>query len=139
LFLVLAVLLLRSGGMAAVAGIAGIVCGCASAAFNVAANLAVLRVLDVPLFETTGAMINSIRSAAFASWALAGITVALLSAYFFRFPQKRMRAIGILLLITALMQLYGLRDGQFLVLASVPAALALVGIAVTTLVLRSGR
>ncbi len=125
LFLTLALLLLRSGGIGRALAPAAAVCAVAAAAFNVASNLAVLRILDLHLYETTAAMINQIRSAALAAWALVAFALLLLSAYFLRSPRWLPRITGGLFLLTALMQLIGLRDGEFLVLASAPAGLAL--------------
>jgi hypothetical protein len=139
LLLTLALLLLRSGGPGRMLAPAAIVCTLAAAAFNLASNLAVLRILDVTLEETTSPMINAIRSAGFTSWALAALTLLLLSVYFFRSPRLLSRLTGVLFVLTALMQLLGLRDGQFLVLASVPAGLALLAIAATTLLTRAPR
>src|SRR5580658_4030988 len=68
LLLTLALLLLRSGGLGRIAGPAAMICALATATFNVVENLAVLRILDVPLYETTGHMIRALRSASFASW-----------------------------------------------------------------------
>ncbi len=136
LFLALALLLLRSGGVGRIAGPAAMICALATAGFNVAENVAVLRILDVPLYETTAAMIGAIRSASFASWALAGMTLALLSAYFLRSPRIMMRCVGALFIVTAAMQIYGLRDNRFLVWEGGPAALALVGVAVAMLLRR---
>ncbi len=133
LFVCLALLMQRAGGPGRMLAPAAIVCAGAAAAFNIAASIAVLSLLDVPLFETTGAMINAIRSASFASWALAAVTLGLLSPHFLRSPKLLPRSIGALFAITAIMQLYGLRDGQFLVLGSVPAGLALIGVVVTRL------
>jgi hypothetical protein len=133
LFLALALLLLRSGGWGRIAGPAAMICALATAAFNIAENLAVLRILDVPLYETTAPMIRAIRSASFATWALAALTLALLSMLFLRSPRFIMRCVGALLLITAAMQLYGLRDNRFLVWEGGPAALALVGVAAAML------
>lgn len=133
LFVSFALLMQRGGGPGRLLAPAAIVCAGAAAAFNIAASIVVLRLLDVPLFETTGQMINAIRSASFASWALAAVTLLLLSIYFLRSPKLLPRSIGALFAITALMQIYGLRDGQFLVLGAVPAGLALIGIAVTQL------
>ena len=134
LFFALAVLLTRSAGAGRVAGPAAMILAAATAVFNVAANIAVLRILDVSLYETTGRMINAIRSAAFVSWTLASLTLLALSIYFFRTPRLLMRAIGGLFILTALMQLIGLRDGEFLVIASAPAALALAGIVAAMLI-----
>jgi hypothetical protein len=139
LCLTLAWLLLRSGGIGRIAAPAAMVCTVATAAFNIAGNLAVLRILDVPLYETTGPMIGAIRSASFATWALAALTLALLSTYFLRSPRRLPRATGAFFLITAAMQLYGLRDNRFLVWEGGPAALALLGVAAPTLMRRSTR
>ena len=136
LFLALSILLLRSAGIGRILAPAAIVCSLAAAGFNVASNLAVLRILDLPLEETTPPMINAIRSAGFVSWTLAALALLFLSVYFFRLPKLLPRATGALFAATALMQLYGLRDGQFLVLASVPAGLALLAIAIATLLPR---
>lgn len=136
LLLTLSLLLLRSGGPGRMIAPAAVVCTVAAASFNLASNFAVLRILDLTLEETTAPMINAIRSAGFASWALAALTLLLLSVYFFRSPKLPSRITGSLLVLTALLQLIGLRDGQFLVLARVPAVLALLIIAVTTLLLR---
>jgi len=137
LFLTLALLLLRAGGFGRVAGPAATICALATAGFNVAENLAVLRILDVPLYQTTAPMIGAIRSASFASWALAALTLALLSTYFLRSPRLIMRCVGALFVITAAMQLYGLRDNRFLVWEGGPAALALVGVAAALLLRRT--
>jgi hypothetical protein len=131
LFLTLALLTLRAGGIGRIVGPAATICALATAGFNIAENLAVLRILDVPLYETTPPMIGAIRSASFAMWALAALTLGLLSIYFLRVPRILMRCAGALFLITAAMQLYGLRDNRFLVWEGGPAALALVGVAAT--------
>jgi hypothetical protein len=133
LLLALSVLLLRSGGLGRMIAPAAVVCALGAAGFNFASNLAVLRILDLTLEETTAPMINAIRSAGFASWTLAALTLFLLSVYFFRSPKLLSRITGSLLVLTAVLQLIGLRDGQFLVLASVPAGLALLAIAATAI------
>jgi hypothetical protein len=136
LFLTLALLLMRSGGIGRLVGPAAMICALATAGFNVAGNLAVIRILDVPLYATTTSMIAAIRSASFATWALAALTLALLSTYFLRSPRFTMKCVGVLFLITAAMQLYGLRDNRFLVWEGGPAALAMVGVAVALLLPR---
>jgi hypothetical protein len=133
LFLTLSLLLLRAGGIGRMAGPAATICALATAGFNAAGNMAVLRILDLPLYETTLPMIGAIRSASFAMWALAALTLGLLSTYFLRSPRLPMRGVGGLFLITAGMQLYGLRDNRFLVWEGGAAALALVGVAVAML------
>jgi hypothetical protein len=139
LLLTLALLLLRTGGFGRFAGPAAMICALATAAFNVTENLAVLRILDVPLYETTASMIGAIRSASFATWALAALTLALLSALFLRSPRFIIKCVGALFLVTAAMQLYGLRDNRFLVWEGGPAGLALVGVAAAMLLRRTSR
>jgi hypothetical protein len=86
---------------------------------------AILRLLDVSLLQTTPAMINAIRSASAATWALAAITLILVSTLYRRSP------VGVLLFGTAAMELYGLRDNRFLMWQVYPALAALAGIAAT--------
>jgi|SRR5579863_270921 hypothetical protein len=136
LLVTLALLLLRAGGIGRIAGPAAMICTVATAGFNVAENLAVLRILDVPLYETTAPMIQAIRSASFATWALAALTLGLLSTFFLRSPRLIMRCVGALFLITSAIQIYGLRDNRFLVWEGGPAGLALVVVAVAMLLPR---
>ena len=135
LFLSLSVLLSRSGAVGRILAPAAAVTSLAAGGFNVASNLAVLRLLNAHLYEITAPMIGAIRSAAFVSWAGAAITLLLLSVYCFRNPAILARLTGLLFVVTALLQLLGLREGALLVLASAPAGLALVMIAMLMLVL----
>lgn len=127
LFLTLAWILMRQGAWGRVAGPAAMVCAAATAVFDVIEKRAILRVLDTSLLETTPAMINAIRSASAATWALAAVTLALLSSLY------RLSPVGVLLLVTAAMELYGLHDNRFLMWQVYPALAALVGIAAKAL------
>ncbi len=127
LFLTLAWLLMRQGTWGRVAGPAAMVCAAATAVFDGMEKRAILRVLDSSLLETTPAMVNAIRSASAAMWALAAVTLVLLSTLFRRSP------VGVLLFVTAAMELYGLHDNRFLMWQIYPALGALVGIAVKLL------
>jgi hypothetical protein len=128
LFLTLALMLMRQGTWGKVVGPAAMICAVATAAFDLIEKLAILRILDVSLAQTTPAMINSIRSASAATWALAAVTLLLLSSLFRRSP------VGLFLVVTAGMELYGLRDSRFLVWQVVPAVAALVGIGIRPLI-----
>jgi hypothetical protein len=130
LFFTLAWLLMRTGGWGWFAGPAAMICAAGTAGFDVMENLAILRMLDVPLYRTPPPMIAAIRSASTAKWDLAGLTLALLSAYFLRSPRWSVRAIGVLFLISSALDFYGLRDNRFLVWQALPALAALAGIAV---------
>src|SRR5262249_28471485 len=88
------------------------------------------RLLDVPLYRTPPQMIAAIRSASAAKWNLAALTLALLSGHFLSSPRASARIIGVFFLITAALQIYGLRDNRFLVWQGLPAVAALAGTAV---------
>jgi len=100
LFLTLSLPLARARGGAdwargwpQILGIAAAVCGMSAGAFDVLENLAQFRILDVPLRQTTPAMINAIRSAAAAKWWLATVTLAFLGVYL-RSPNSMARTWG---------------------------------------------
>jgi hypothetical protein len=130
LFFTLAWLLMRAGGWGWAAGPAAMICAAGTAVFDVMENRAILRLLDVPLYRTPPQMIGAIRAASAAKWDLAGLTLALLSGYFFHSPRWGVRLIGVLFLISAAMDFYGLRDNRFLVWQGLPGLAALVGIGV---------
>jgi hypothetical protein len=140
LFLTLGWLLMRGGGWGWFAGPAAMICAAGTAAFDVMENFAILRILDVPLYRMGPQMITAIRSASAAKWDLAGLTLALLSSYFFRSSRWGVRIIGGLFLLSAAMDFYGLRDNRFLVWQGLPAVAGMVGIVVFLLgVARGGR
>ncbi|MBV8845392.1 MAG: hypothetical protein JO307_21495 [Bryobacterales bacterium] len=136
LFLVLAWMLSRQGGWARVAGTAAIICALATAFFDVTENIAILRILDVPLRRTTPAMINAIRSASAAKWALSAVTLGLISVLFWRQPAWFARVIGASMLLSAALIFYGFADNRFFVYQGYPAFIALAGIVVTFFRLR---
>jgi hypothetical protein len=123
LFFTLAWMLMCQGTWGRLAGPAAMVCAGATAVFDVIEKRAILRILDVSLLQTTPAMINAIRSAGAATWALAAVTFALLSSLY------RLSPIGAFLLVTAGMEFYGLHDNRFLMWQVYPALAALAGIA----------
>ena len=130
LFCVLALLLSREGRFASVAGAATAVCALGTAAFDVLEDIAILRILDVPLRVTTGAMINSIRSASGAKWGLAALTLAFLSALLVKGQGWLRRTNGVLVGVSAGMVVYGFRDNRFFIFQGYPAFVALIGIAI---------
>jgi hypothetical protein len=136
LFIVLARLLAGDGGWTRAAGTAAMICAIATAAFDAAEDVAILRLLDVPLRRTTPAMINAIRSASAAKWGLAAVSLGLLSAYFFRRPKLAVRGIGVLLAASSVLIVIGFADNRFLVYQAYPTAVALVGVAATFFRLR---
>ena len=87
LALALSLLTVRKRGWRQVVGIAAGICGVAAGAFDVIENLAILRLLDIPLRATTPAMIQAIRTPSTAKWMLAGVTVVMLSVSLIRAPK----------------------------------------------------
>lgn len=115
LFCTLALLLARSGTWGKTAGLAAGICGLATAAFDVRENVAILRILDVPLEQTTAPMMNAIRSASAAKWVLSALTLALLATYFLRDQRWARRTIGALMMAGAALQIYGLANNVWLI------------------------
>jgi hypothetical protein len=133
LFVTLGWLLLRTGGWGWLAGPAAMICAVGAAVFDVMENLAILRILNLPLYRTPPQAIAAIRSASAAKWELAALTLALLSGYFLHSRRWSMRTIGVLFLITGALEFYGLRDNRFLVWQGIPGLAAFAGIAVLLL------
>ncbi len=131
LFLTLALLLISSSpSWGKTVGMAAVICAVGAAAFDVRENLAILRILDVPLEGTTAAMMNAIRTASAAKWLLSAVTLALLSAHFLRDSRWVRRIVGALLLLGAMLQAYGLANNVWLFRQGFVLGLALVGLVV---------
>lgn len=128
LFLILAALLLREEDWRRAAGMAAAICAIGTAVFDVLENITILRVLDVPLHLTTASMINSIRSASAAKWALAAITLSLLSILFLGSNGWLARVIGGLFILSAAMICYGFHDNRLFMYEGYPALAGLAGI-----------
>jgi hypothetical protein len=107
LFLALSLPLARGSGWVQAAGIAAAVCGVGTGVFDVLENVAQFRILDVPLRQTTPAMINAIRSAAAAKWWLAALTLALLGSHL-RSPGRTPRIWGAVSLAAAVLMAIGI-------------------------------
>ena len=109
---------------------AGAVCGVAAAICDVFENLAILRIVRVPLSETTQAMIDSIRNPSLAKWTLAFTATAIFAALFWRTNSRAMRFIAICDGIAAVLGFYGLFENAFLVWAGIPLVAGLAGLVV---------
>ena len=77
LFIALSLRGWQAGGWRRTVGIAAMLCGIAAAIFDVVENIAILRILDIPLYLTGPGMLDAIRRAAIAKWLLAGISLPL--------------------------------------------------------------
>ena len=130
LFFTLALLLMSVGAWGKAAGLAAGICGLAAAGFDVRENFAILRILDVRLEETTAPMMNAIRSASAAKWALSAVALALLSSYFWCDKRWPRRIIGALLIAGAVLQVYGLVDNVWLAREGLFLGVAMIGLVV---------
>lgn len=105
------------------------ICGAAAGTFDVIENLAILRIIDVPLTKTTQATIDAIRHPSLAKWALAFVATAIAGWLFWRAGGRIMRVIGALDLAAAALGFYGLYDNAALVWAGLPLFAALIVLA----------
>jgi hypothetical protein len=119
--------------------------GVAAGLSNVLENIAILRVLDVRLRDTTQAMVDGIRHPSLAKWALAFVAVGLFGYLFLKKDVLKKdvlksdrwscQAIGVTSLVSAALGIYGLFDNAFLVWAGVPMLAALAAMIARFLVL----
>jgi len=112
----------RARLISATAAVSGLVTG----VFDVRENLAILRIVEVPLNRTTQAMVDAIRLAGLTKWMLAFFTTTLFALLFIQDRKKMWRAIGALDLIAAALGFYGLYDNAFLVWASIGLGVGLI-------------
>jgi hypothetical protein len=103
-------------------------CGFAAGVFDVIENIAILRILDVRLRDTTQAMVDAIRYPSLAKWALAFIATALFGYLFVKRRGFLARATGAANLLAAGLGIIGLFDNAFLVWSGVPMLAGLAGI-----------
>jgi hypothetical protein len=106
--------------------IAAMLCGLAAAFFDVIENLAILRVVDIPLRQTTQAMIDAIRYPSLVKWTLAFVASALFGALFWKSRRWSFRVIAALNFAAAAAGFYGLHDNSFLVWAGIALLAGLV-------------
>ncbi len=102
------------------------VCGIAAGVFDVVENFAILRIVDVPLLQTSQSMIDAIRHPSLAKWTLAFIATAIFGVLFLKRQGRIMRVIGALNLAAAALGFYGLYANAFIVWAGLPMLAALI-------------
>jgi hypothetical protein len=100
--------------------------GVVAAGFDVAENLAILHILDVPLRRTTQTTIDAIRYPGLTKWALAFVATGLFGWLFWNRGGWTMRLIGGLNLAAAALGFCGLYDNAFLVWAGWPLLAGLI-------------
>jgi hypothetical protein len=93
--------------------IAAAVCGLAAAGLGIAGNLAVLRVCDLRLSQTTQTMIDSIRHTSFLKYGLALLATGALAGYFLADGRRFMRLAGALNILAVVLGLFGFADNNF--------------------------
>lgn len=97
-----------------------------AAAFDVAENLAILRLLPLSLSETTSAAMQAIRSASLIKWPLAGGALALLSIVFVPSRHWYLRALGLLDLAAGGLTFLGVFHNEWLPWAGAMISLGLI-------------
>jgi len=107
LFVAMAMLL---GRAAYTAGAIGVI----AAAFDVAENVFILRVVDTPLAALTQAQIDAIRHASMAKWGLAALALGYFGLVLLRRPSIGPRITGVFNLAACGLGLYGLYRNIFL-------------------------
>ena len=127
LYLALSVLIARTWPERKWIAVVTAICGLAAAAFDVGENFAILRILDLRLSQTTQAMIDAIRQPSLIKWTLAFLTLSILSAYFLRQNQWRMRAVGAVNAAAAVLGFIGLFVNMLLAWAAFLMLLGLIG------------
>jgi hypothetical protein len=120
LYLLLSILLLRTYRWGRIPAIGAAICGLAAAGFDVAENLAILRVCNVPLSQTTQTMIDAIRHASLLKYGLALLAAALLAGYFLADSRRIMRLAGVLSILAVVLGLLGFGDNNFFFYAGIP-------------------
>jgi len=100
--------------------VAAAVAGVAAAVFDVVENLAILRMVELPLHQTTQAMVDAIRYPSLTKWTLAFLATAGFAALFWNRRGWAMRLIAALNFAAAAIGFYGIYDNAFLVWAGIP-------------------
>jgi hypothetical protein len=98
----------------------GTICGLAAAGCDVAENFAILRIVNVPLGETTQAMTAAIRDPSLAKWTLAFAATAIFGILFWQMGGVWLRVIGACDALAAAFGFFGLIDNAWLVWAGLP-------------------
>jgi hypothetical protein len=105
--------------------IAGAACGIGAAIADIVENISILRILDVPLAQTTQSMIDAIREPSYIKWTLTWIALAIFGVLFASSRGRLRKSIGAAFGVAAAIGFYGLADNAFLLWAGIPMALGL--------------
>ena len=96
-----------------------------AALFDVRENLAILRLLPLPLSETMRPAIEAIRTPSLMKWSLACVALGLLSIAFTTARRWHLRAVGLLDLVAGGVTFWGLSHNEWLPWAAVLLSLGL--------------
>jgi hypothetical protein len=123
LYLTLALLLARRYPRLRLIAIVAAISGMAAAALDVTENLAILRIVNVPLATTTQLMVDAIRNAAIPKWGLGFVALGLLAIYFLRDRRRSAKIVGGIDVLAAVIGLVALIQNTLL-----PGAAGLIGL-----------
>lgn len=114
--------------------VAAAVFGAVAGGLDVMENVAILRVIDVHLRDTTQSMIDAIRYPSLAKWALAFAAIGLFGYLFSKRSGWLSQSIGAASLAAGILGIFGLFNNAFLVWAGIPMLVGIAGMAVKLLV-----
>lgn len=98
----------------------------AAAVFDAAENLAILRLIPLPLSETTGDAINAIRTPGIVKWSLVSGAVVLVSIFFLQSRRWYLRALGLLDLAAGGLTFLGVFHNEWLPWAGAMISIGLI-------------
>jgi hypothetical protein len=104
---------------------AGAACGVAAVIADIFENAGILRILGIPLAQTTQPMVDAILAPAYLKWALVSIALALFAALFLGSFGWLRKAIGAALAASAALGLLGLIENALLLEAGIAMSIGL--------------
>lgn len=123
LFIAVGLWLRPLGYMAAILGVVAAIC-------DVKENLAILRIVDTGLAQTTQGMVDAVYYPSLIKWTLASLAMGLLSVLMIRTRRTGLLTVGGFYGLTALLGLYGVYEHRGLAWLGLPMLGGLIGLAV---------
>lgn len=127
-FLTVSAILVSRGGWRLWAGAAAAVLAAATGILDVVENLRILEIVDTPPQMLTEAITEALNTAAMWKWTCAFVAIGLQSTLFLLAAEWRVRVVGIVFLLCAVMGMVGLRVNSLFELSQLPMLAGLAGI-----------
>lgn len=127
LYVGLGILLLRNYPRMRALAIVAMLAGVAAAVLDVVENIAILRIVDVPLASTTQAMVDAIHKPSMIKWALGFVALGILSTYFLLDRRRTAKVVGAIDGLAAVVGMIALIQNSLFLAAAGLIGLGLVG------------